>query len=140
MRSIGEQYHAQNACGDGIRFYLSYMEDLLKVYAQSSSCYQPLVGLDESSQQPVFETRPAIKAKPGQPLCYDDEYECNGVSHRLMSLAPVDGWHHVKVMERRTKVDWAPWYGRAFEALFSPGSQSVHGPRPPPYASSRIPL
>jgi len=83
------------------------MEDILDVYQRSYTSHQPLVCLDESSKQHMVETRQEIKAKPGQPMRYDYEYERNGVSNLFMIFAPIDGWRHVKVTDRRTKGDWA---------------------------------
>ena len=38
---------------------------------------------------------------------YDYEYERNGVSNLFMLSAPLEGWRHVKVGDRHTKIDWA---------------------------------
>jgi hypothetical protein len=83
------------------------MEDVLAVYQRSYSYEQPLICLDESSKQQVIETRQELEAEPGQPVRYDYEYERNGVSNLFMICAPLEGWRHVKVTDRRTKVDWA---------------------------------
>lgn len=83
------------------------MEDILDVYQQAYASTQPLICLDESSKQHVIETRKAIEAEPGQPVRYDYEYERHGVSDLFMICDPVQGWRHVKVTDRRTKVDWA---------------------------------
>ena len=83
------------------------MEDVLDVYQRSYSYQQPLICLDESSKQQVIETRQESDSKPGQPVRYDYEYERNGVSNLFMISAPLEGWRHVKVTDRRTKVDWA---------------------------------
>ena len=45
--------------------------------------------------------------KPGQELRQDFEYERCGVSNIFMVSEPLKGRRHVKVTERRTKVDWA---------------------------------
>ena len=44
---------------------------------------------------------------PGQVARYDYEYERNGVRNLFMFFEPLRGWRHVKVTERRTKLDWA---------------------------------
>ncbi len=59
---------------------------------------------DESSTQQVIETRQPLRAEPGKPARYDDDYERDGVSNLLMLFAPLVGWRHVKVTDRRTKV------------------------------------
>jgi hypothetical protein len=83
------------------------MEDGLDVYHRPSSSQPPLIGLDESSTQQVSATRQPLPAEPGQPARDDDEDERQGVRHVLMLCAPLAGWRHVKVTDRRTNVDWA---------------------------------
>jgi DDE superfamily endonuclease len=83
------------------------MEDVLEVYHRPYSPEHPLVCLEESSKQHVRETRQPIESAPGQNERYDYEYERNGVSHLFMLFAPFEGWRHVHVTDRRTKVDIA---------------------------------
>ena len=83
------------------------MEDVLDVYHRPYSSQHPRICLDESSKQQVSETRQPLPAEPGQPERYDYEYERQGVSNLFMLFAPLDGWRHVRVTDRRTKVDWA---------------------------------
>jgi hypothetical protein len=66
-----------------------------------------LVCMDETSKQQVKETRRPLPASPGQAERFDYEYERNGVSNLFMVFAPLEGWRHVKVTDRHTKVDWA---------------------------------
>jgi transposase len=87
--------------------FVCAMEDILDVYHCPYSPDNPLVCIDESSKQHVMETRHPIKAEPGQIARYDYEYERNGVSTLFMLFAPFEGWRHVKVTDRRTKVDFA---------------------------------
>src|SRR5947209_750615 len=83
------------------------MEDVLDVYHQPYSPEVPLVCLDESRKQQGMETRPPLAAQPDQAERDDYEYERNGVSNLFMFFAPFEGWRHVKVTDRRTKVDFA---------------------------------
>ena len=83
------------------------MEEVLDVYHQPYAPEAPLVCIDESSKQQVMETRLPIAGQPEQPERYDYEYERNGVSNLFMLFAPFEGWRHVKVTDRRTKVDFA---------------------------------
>ena len=69
--------------------------------------HPPLVCIDESSKQQVLEARKPIEAEPDQIERYDYEYERNGASNLFMLFAPFEGWRHVKVTDRRTKVDFA---------------------------------
>ena len=67
----------------------------------------PLVCLDETSKQLVSETRTPIPMKPGQPERVDYEYERGGTANLFMLFAPLEGWRHVEVTDRRTAVDYA---------------------------------
>ena len=83
------------------------MEDVLDVYQRAYSSAHPLVGMDETSKQQVKETRCPLPMRSGSSQKYDYEYERNGVSNLFMLFAPLEGWRHVTVTDRRTKVDWA---------------------------------
>ena len=83
------------------------MEDVLEVYTRRHDRARPLVCLDETSKQLVAETRKAIPMKPGRPARRDYEYRRNGTANLFMAFAPLEGWRHVKVTERRTAVDYA---------------------------------
>jgi len=83
------------------------MEDILDVYHRPHDPKRPLVCIDEASKQQVKETRDPLPSKPGQPERYDYEYERNGVSNLFMIFAPLEGWRHVEVTNRRTSVDFA---------------------------------
>jgi DDE superfamily endonuclease len=87
--------------------FVCAMEDILDVYHRPDTSENPLVCMDESSKQQVIETRQPIEAESGQVERYDDEYERNGVSNLFMLFAPFEDWRHVKVTDRRTKVDFA---------------------------------
>ena len=83
------------------------MEDVLEVYQRPHDPQRPLVCLDETSKQLIIDTRAPIPAKPGQPARHDYEYERNGVANLFMVFAPLEGWRHVKVTNRRTAIDYA---------------------------------
>jgi len=83
------------------------MEDVLEVYQRPHDPKRPLVCLDETSKQLIKETRPPIAARPGRPARHDSEYERNGVANLFMMFAPLEGWRHVKVTDRRASVDYA---------------------------------
>lgn len=83
------------------------MEDVLGVYQRSFADDEVLVCMDETSKQHIKETRIPIPAQPGEVEKYDFEYERSGVSNIFMMSAPLEGWRHVKVTDRHTKVDWA---------------------------------
>jgi hypothetical protein len=45
--------------------------------------------------------------QPGQPVRRDYEYKRNGTANLFMLFAPLEGWRHVEVTERRTSIDYA---------------------------------
>jgi hypothetical protein len=45
--------------------------------------------------------------RPGQPARHDYEYQRNGAANLFVLFAPLQGWRHVKVTDRRTAVDFA---------------------------------
>ncbi len=83
------------------------MEDVLDVYTQPHDPEMPLVCLDELSKQLIVETRTPVPMKEGQPERVDYEYERNGTANLFMLFAPLEGWRHVEVTERRTAIDYA---------------------------------
>ena len=87
--------------------FVANMEDVLEVYRRPHDPRRPLVCLDETSKQLIKETRTPIAAKPSQPVRRDYEYERNGVANLFMMFAPLEGWRHVKVTDRRAAVDYA---------------------------------
>jgi DDE superfamily endonuclease len=89
------------------------MEDILVVYKRPRDEDCPLVCLDEASKQLLADTRSPIPMKPGQPERGDYEYKRNGTANLFMMFAPLDGWRHIEITNRRTAID----YAHALEAL-----------------------
>ena len=83
------------------------MEDILAVYTRPRDPDRPLVCLDETSKQLIRETRTPVPMKPGQPARVDYEYERNGTANLFMLFAPLEGWRHVEVTDRRAAADYA---------------------------------
>jgi hypothetical protein len=83
------------------------MEEVLAVYTRPHNPDYPLVCLDEASKQLIAETRVPMPMKLGCPARHDYEYERNGTANLFMLFAPLEGWRHVKVTDRRTAVDYA---------------------------------
>ena len=83
------------------------MEDVLEVYHRPHDPDRPVVCVDETSKQLIAETRAPIPAKPGRPARHDDEYERNGTANLFRMFAPLEGWRHVEVTDRRTTLDYA---------------------------------
>ncbi len=87
--------------------FVAAMEDVLDVYKRPHDPARPLVCLDETSKQLVAETRTPEPMRPGQPARHDYEYKRNGTANLFMLFAPLEGWRHVEVTERRTAIDYA---------------------------------
>jgi hypothetical protein len=83
------------------------MEDTLEVYHRPYNENFPMVCFDETNRQLIAETRKAIPAKPGQNKRVDYEYRRNGVVNLFMMFEPLKARRHVKVMDRRTRKDFA---------------------------------
>jgi DDE superfamily endonuclease len=93
--------------------FVATMEDVLAVYKRPRDPDVPLVCLDETSKQLLADTRAPISIKPGQPERRDYEYERNGTANLFMMFAPLEGFRHVAITDRRTAID----YARTLEAL-----------------------
>lgn len=87
--------------------FVYHMEDVLEVYQRPEDVRFPLICFDETPVQLISETRQSISAKPGQLERYDYEYRREGTANLFMFFAPLLNWRHVKVTQRRTKMDWA---------------------------------
>jgi hypothetical protein len=102
--------------------FVYYMEDVLDVYQRPNDPMRPLICLDETPVQLIKETRPSIPMKIGQPMRHDYEYRREGTANLFMFFAPLQNWRHVKVTERRTKVDWA-WCMRDLVDVHFPNAE-----------------
>ncbi len=87
--------------------FVAAMEDVLEVYTRPHDPARPLVCLDETSKQLVAETRAPLPMLPGQLARHDYEYERKGTANLFMLFAPLEGWRHVEVTDRRTAIDYA---------------------------------
>ena len=83
------------------------MEDVLSVYQRPQDEKRPLVCLDEASKQLLSDARPPLPLATGQPTRQDSEYLRNGTASLFMVSAPLLGWRHVEVTDRRTCQDFA---------------------------------
>ena len=101
------------------------MEDVLDVYKRPYDPKRPNVCLDETSKQLIGETRAPVPACPGQPARYDYEYKRNGVANLFMIFEPLIGKRHVKVTQRRTKIDWAYCVREMVDQIYPDAEQIV---------------
>lgn len=83
------------------------MEDVLEVYQRCETPKHPVVCVDETSKQHIQETRQPIPMTQARPYRYDSEYKRNDVSNLFMIFAPLQGFRHVEVTDRRTSLDFA---------------------------------
>jgi hypothetical protein len=83
------------------------MEDVLEVYARPYNRKCPVVCMDESSIQLIGEVQEPISVAPGHSVLIDNEYVRKGVACIFMEVEPLGGKRHVKITERRTRIDWA---------------------------------
>ena len=81
------------------------MEDVLEVYTRPRDPQRSVDCLDETSKQLIAKTRvPGLRA--GRPARLDSEYVRNGTANLFMIYAPLEGWRHVKVTDRRAAIDY----------------------------------
>jgi len=97
----------------------------LDVYKRPYDPKRPNVCLDETSKQLIGETRIPVPACPGQPARYDYEYKRNGVANMFMIFEPLIGKRHVKVTQRRTKIDWAYCVREMVDQIYPDAEQIV---------------
>lgn len=83
------------------------MEDVLEVYHRPYDPSRPMVCLDEASKQLVAETRPSIPGRPGRIKRVDPEYRRCGTASVFLISEPLAGKRHVRVRQRRTRIDFA---------------------------------
>ena len=83
------------------------MEQVLDLYQESYDPRFPLVCMDEKSKQLLGDMRVPLPLRPGAVVRADYEYERNGTCNLFIAFAPLLGWRHIEVTDRRTAVDWA---------------------------------
>jgi hypothetical protein len=83
------------------------MEAILDIYKRAYNPLNPIVCFDESSKQQIQDLVDALPLRSGNVAKFDSEYQRNGVSNLFMIFEPLQGKRHVKVTDRRTKMDWA---------------------------------
>jgi len=94
------------------------MEDVLDVYVMPYDPRRPQVCFDEHMVQLIAETRHPLPPKAGQPERFDYEYRRNGTRNLFVFFEPWRGWRHVRITERRTKMDFAHCMRYLVDELF----------------------
>lgn len=87
--------------------YISRMEDLLYLYAESFNLFEPVVCFDERPLQLLADLVEPLPCEPGQPARIDYQYSREGTCNLFVFYAPHYGWRHVEVTKSRTKQDFA---------------------------------
>lgn len=100
------------------------MEDVLETYQRPRDPLHPQVCVDEASKQLLGDVREPLPAKPGKERREDSEYERHGTANLFMLYAPLEGWRHVAVTERRTAVDFAHVIKDLIDVQF-PGAETI---------------
>lgn len=101
------------------------MEDVLDIYARPYDPKRPQVCFDEHMVQLIAETRQPLPAKPGCPERFDYEYRRNGTRNLFLLFQPLTGCRHVRVTERRTRIDFAECMRYLVDELFPEAEKSV---------------
>jgi hypothetical protein len=83
------------------------MEDILDLYQEPYDPTRPIVCFDEMPYQLTAQVRQPLPMQAGRPQRYDYEYKRMGTRNLFMFFQPLAGWRHVKITERRTKLDYA---------------------------------
>ncbi len=104
--------------------FVCAMEDVLTLYQQPYDPLRPLVCFDEGTKQLIGETRTPLPLRPGHPQRYDSEYERHGTCNLFVFFAPLLGWRHIEVTDRRTMLDYA-YCMRDLVDVFFPAAEVV---------------
>ena len=83
------------------------MEDVLGLLEEAYDPLYPTVCFDEMSYQLLDHARPPLPVESGRPARVDYEYKRNGTCNLFGFFEPHRGWRHIKVTDRRTKLDVA---------------------------------
>lgn len=101
------------------------MESLRELYQQPYAPNEPIVCMDETTQQLIGEVIEPLPMIPGVPERDDTLYRRNGVATVFMFFEPLSGWRQVNVAEGKTRVDWADQIKRLLDEQY-PDAQKVH--------------
>jgi transposase len=111
------------------------MEDVIEVYHREYDPKRPVVCIDEQPVQLIGETRTPIPGAPGRPERYDYESTRNGTANLFLAFAPLVGWRHIEVTQRRTAKDFGSFlryvvgevYEEAEKVVLVTDNLNVHG-------------
>lgn len=101
------------------------MEVVLDLYQESYNEKEPVVGFDETNKQLIAETREPLPMQEGIVQRFDTEYERKGSANMFMFFEPLGNWRHIKVTERRTKIDFAHCMKDLVDEFY-PNAEIIH--------------
>ena len=101
------------------------MYDLLELYARPYREDEPVICVDEKSNQLLQQSRTPIPARPGAPVKKDYEYWRAGTRNIFHAVEPRGGYRQAEVTARRTKPDFVQFIGRLVEKVYA-GAQKIH--------------
>jgi hypothetical protein len=101
------------------------MEDILGVYKRPFDPARPLICLDETNRQLLGDLREPTRCAPGKPARYDCDFKAGSKLNLFMTYAPILGWRHVKVTQRRCATDWAEVIRELLEERFPEAEKLV---------------
>lgn len=87
--------------------YIWNMENVLTLYEQPHDPRHPMVCFDERPCQLIGDVLVPVPMKPGSPKKEHYEYVRNGTCCVLVAIDPHEGKRLLRVMEHRTRVDYA---------------------------------
>ena len=105
--------------------FVAHMEEVLDTYERAYDPTCPVVCMDEQPVQLIGETRTPLPAKPGRPRRYDYEYKRNGTANLFLAFAPLVGWRHVSVTERRTAKDFGTFLRYVVDDVYEEAEKVV---------------
>jgi hypothetical protein len=68
------------------------MYDVLDLYVRPYNPHDPVICVNEKSQQRLAETPVPLAMKPGHPQKIDDEYDRRGTRNLFVAVKPLAGW------------------------------------------------
>lgn len=83
------------------------MEVILDLYRSEPNEEEPLIAMDEASQQLLGHLYPPVARQPKQDKKEDYHYTREGVQALFMFFDPYRGWRRVSNRDSRTRIDWA---------------------------------
>jgi hypothetical protein len=87
--------------------FVAAMEDVLSLYERPYNEKEPLICMDEQSEQLLSESREPIPMNKDHPKLEDYEYKREGTCSIFMFTEPLTGRCFVNARGRRTRADWA---------------------------------